>query len=342
VVAEIGEGFVEAMAYPVIDVPMYGPLKDLGVELLLPNMNLIAPNSVLLLETNQKFIESYMLGLNHEFARELLWREYPTDQRGSYFRQFWDTAAFFDTEKLDTAALHEKLYDITRLDHWSLSSNLGAHNNRVKTSGDTATVVLIIRGELLKRYPNTVIYAHRARWQMKDGKIDRTRERLLETLAGAEEASPPHAKVRTPLYDAKVDPDIYFFGFDLTVAEARGDSPADDPGWFFVLKERPGEPRFGLDIDGPAVLGDWNDLSWEKVQLSDNTDFLRVPGNKTPALTDPGAADLPEQTQYLEDKQIVWGAAMSSADLAYILFQAPVLLAIHASKLLAARPANDA
>ena len=33
-----------------------------------------------------------MVGLNHEFARELLWREYPTDQRGSYFRQFWDVA----------------------------------------------------------------------------------------------------------------------------------------------------------------------------------------------------------------------------------------------------------
>ena len=31
-----------------------------------------------------------MVGLNHEFARELLWREFPTDQRGSYFRQFWD------------------------------------------------------------------------------------------------------------------------------------------------------------------------------------------------------------------------------------------------------------
>ena len=26
-----------------------------------------------------------MVGLNHEFARELLWREYPTDQRGQLF-----------------------------------------------------------------------------------------------------------------------------------------------------------------------------------------------------------------------------------------------------------------
>jgi len=343
VVAEVGEDFVEAMAYPVIEVPMYGPLKELGVELLLPNINLIQPNSVLLLETNQKFIESYMLGLNHEFARELLWREYPTDQRGSYFRQFWDVAAFFDAERLDAEALHEKLYDITRLDHWSLASGLGKHNNRVKTSGGAATVVLIVRGELLKRYPNTVIYAHRARWQRtSDGKIDHSLERLLEPLTGAEETTPPHAKVRTPLYDAKVEPDIYFFGFDLTVAEARGDSPADDPGWFFVLKERPGEPRFGIDLDGPGALGDWNDLSWKKVQVSDGSAFLRVPGNKTPALSDPGPADLPKQTQYLEDKKIAWGGGMSSADLAYILFQAPVLLAIHASKLIAARPAGDA
>ena len=56
--------------------------------------------------------------------------------------------------------------------------------------------------------------------------------------------------MRTPLYEAKVDPDIYFFGFDLDADEARGgtgDNDADPPGWFFVLKERPGEPRFGLD-----------------------------------------------------------------------------------------------
>ena len=33
-----------------------------------------------------------MAGLNHEMARELLWRGYPTDQRGTVFRRFWDRA----------------------------------------------------------------------------------------------------------------------------------------------------------------------------------------------------------------------------------------------------------
>jgi uncharacterized protein YukE len=27
---------------------------------------------------------------DHELGRELLWREYPSDSRSSYFRQFWD------------------------------------------------------------------------------------------------------------------------------------------------------------------------------------------------------------------------------------------------------------
>ena len=78
----VAEQFQEAMAYPVLDVPMYQPLVDISSELFLPNLNLIEPNSITLLETNQRFIEAYMVGLNHEFARELLWREYPTDQRG--------------------------------------------------------------------------------------------------------------------------------------------------------------------------------------------------------------------------------------------------------------------
>ena len=74
---QLPERFVEAMVYPEIDVPMYEPLKNISAELFLPNINLIPPNSITLLETNQRFIESYMVGVNHELSRELLWREYP-------------------------------------------------------------------------------------------------------------------------------------------------------------------------------------------------------------------------------------------------------------------------
>ena len=128
IAAEQSETFVEAMAYPVFDMPMYAPLRDLSDELLIPNVNLIENNSITLLETNQKFIEAYMVGLNHEFARELLWREYPTDQRGSYFRQFWDVSSFFAGAVEDEAALRERLRDIPPLHRWPAASKLGDHD----------------------------------------------------------------------------------------------------------------------------------------------------------------------------------------------------------------------
>jgi hypothetical protein len=326
--AEIGEQFVEAMAYPELDIPMYEPLKNISSELLLPNINLIEQNSITLLETNQKFIEAYMVGLNHEFARELLWREYPTDQRGSYFRQFWDVSSFFNSEGLDDSSLKEKLRDIPRLDHWTKFSHLKDHDNR-QPPGSTPReeVVLVICGELLKRYPTAVIYAHRACWQRhgpepvppthpcaRSGAIDNTKERRPAPLTTAEEANPPRGKVRSPLYEAKIDPDIYFFGFDLTVDEAHGgsgDNPTDDPGWFFVIKERPGEPRFGLDLDQQPDLNAWNDLSWADVQPGSTGSYIQI-----------------------DSSNIRWNRDMSSADLAYVLFQAPVLVAVHAAEML--------
>src|SRR4029077_15909023 len=127
----------------------YGPLKDISIELFLPSINRIAPNSVTLIETNQAFIESYMVGLNHEFARKLLWRGYPTDQRGSYFRQFWDVRGFIDSEGLSEDPLKEQLYDIPEPHRWAPASKLGEHNNRQPPGQQPAAqAVLVIRGEL--------------------------------------------------------------------------------------------------------------------------------------------------------------------------------------------------
>ena len=337
--AEVGEQFVEAMAYPEIDQPMYEPLKNISAELFLPNINLIEQNSITLLETNQKFIEAYMVGLNHEFARELLWREYPTDQRGSYFRQFWDVRSVFNTSNLNDEQLRERLRDIPRLDHWSKTSALGDHDQRELLGDKEEEAVLVIRGELLKRYPNTVVYANRAQWQKKpDGSPDKTVERQLVELLPNEEANPPREKVRFPLYEAQVAPDIYFFGFDLSIEAAKGETAEqpDDPGWFFVLKERPGEPRFGLDTDKQDHLATWNDLSWQDIQPGAPGSFIQIT-NATPTLTlvSPTLPDEEEkQEQHADDKNLSWNKDMSAADVAYILFQAPVLVGIHAAEML--------
>jgi hypothetical protein len=338
------EEFIEAMAYPVIDEPMYKPLVDTSTELFLPNLNLIAPDSITLLETNQKFIEAYMVGLNHEFARELLWREYPTDQRGSYFRQFWDVRDYLASSAEDPDELRERLRDIPRLHRWSRYTMLGDHDQREAAGEKEEEVVLVIRGELLKRYPTAVIYAHRAKWQLKtdgSGQIDPAKERELVALTAAEESNPPRSKLRTPLYEAKVEPDVYFFGFDLTAEAAKGGSgadPSDDPGWFFVIKERPGETRFGLDIDGQPDLNVWNDLSWADVQLDASGAHLLAPSSAKTLVQPSAAGDEQEKIeQWNEDTSVPFGPAMTSADMAYVLFQAPVLVAIHAAEMLRPR-----
>lgn len=333
------EIFEEAMAYPEFDIPMYKPLIEKSAELFLPNLQYITQNSISLLETNQRFIEAYMVGLNHEFARELLWREYPTDQRGSYFRQFWDVSGFLDRENLDEEALREKLRDIPPLDKWSKFSDLGDHDNREKPGDNENEIVLVIRGELLKKYPTAVIYAQRARWKVVNGEIDKSQARELEQLDESEEGNPPPEKILTPLYEAKVEPDIYFFGFDLTAVEARGETPEDpdDAGWFFVIKERPGEPRFGFDIgEGGGTKQYWNDITWEDV-LSDNaaTLFIRptAPHNISSVPPDGDANDIGSR-QHAEDIQVEWTGNVSAAEMAYIMYQVPVLVAVHASDML--------
>jgi hypothetical protein len=333
VAAPAADVLAEVMACPVIDVPMFRPLADMSPDLFCPNVNLVAANSVTLLNTNRRFIESYLVGLNHEMARELLWREYPTDQRGSVFRQFWDVQSVLlpalppprtpDEQR-------ERLRDIPPIDTWDPVSGLGTHNNRGPAAED---LVLVIRGELLKKYPTAVIYVQKA------GRGGAGLEPV--ELTPLEEANPPPAKVRMPLFDAKLEPDIYFFGFDLTVAEALGGTSADpdDLGWFFIIKERPGDPRFGLDVESDENPAVWNDLAWPDVLPAGSgaAPAVYIPldaSTPTPMLPPLPPADVDQADQYAEDRELTWNGQINSADVAYILFRAPVLVAVHAKEML--------
>ena len=313
------EEFIPAMAYPDIPDPAYKYLIEIDEEFLLPNLRLIPPNTLSLLRTNQKFIEAYMMGLNYEMGKELLWREYPTDMRGSYFRQFWDVSGFVTPNTAPKDA--ESLKDIDPIHKWPNRSNLGKHNKRDK-EGDPEQLVFVIKGDLLKKFPNTVIYAQKA---LKDGE----KKKILTDLSN-ESTYKKH--VRFPLYQAEIQPDIKLLGFDLTIAEASGDleTPGfnDLQGWFFVIAEVPGEPHFGMDITfNPNVPGDptWNDLSWENF----DPDLPFVKSDVIPKSTGNfGGSFAPPN----DPKTGVWGK--TSADMASILFQRPVMVAIHATEML--------
>lgn len=313
------ETIVPVMAHPSFSDPMYAPLRDISTELLIPNLDLIPENTISLMETNRPFIEAYMIGINHEMSRELLWREYPTDMRGSYFRQFWDVSELLNRDPTKSAEeFEEENLDVTPYHTWGRSTALGTHENRPLPTGSEpgeARLVLVIRGQLLKKYPTVVIFAQKARW----GKDEHDRDvRLLDE-------SDPEGNIREPLFKAEIDPDLRFLGFNLTASEARGSPDIDDadPGWFFVIQERPGEPRFGLDLPGedtPEIPTEWNDLAWS--HLESFGPVSRIDVSVTPATN---IDDEP-------DASVEWGS--NSADMAYILYQVPVMVAFHADDML--------
>jgi hypothetical protein len=338
------EEFAPVMNYPKIDAPMYWPLSKISSELFLPNINLVENNSITLLEMNERFIEAYMVGLNHEMSRELMWREYPTDQRGSYFRQFWDVSSVYPGNP-PPADIKDKLRDIKELHTWPKTALLGKNSNR-PTPGDKPPIVLVIRGELLKKYPTAVIYAHKADWAKdKNNKPDATIDRVLATLTIAEEKDPPKSKIRTPMFEAKVDPDIYFFGFDLDAIVVKGGTKtSEDAGWFFVIKERPTEPRFGLDevdeVPGLPKLFNWNKFSWEHTGtlpgkvLQINQTWPIVPQPPPPPPPAKATPVKEEDKKESEDEAAKWNPDTDAAQLAYILYQVPMMVEVHGSRML--------
>ena len=185
-----------------------------------------------------------------------------------------------------------RLPQLPPIREWSPAAGLGGN------FGAGAHVVLLIRGELLHRYPDALIYAVRA----KSTKALGTEEKL-------------------PLFRGRIDPDITFLGFDLTEAQARG--TATDPGWFFVIQEQPTEPRFGMDVANFAKplpdLATWNDLSWR--HLANTEAALKALSHASTKMTLP---DLVDKAQ--------WGR--NSAHQAYITLQRPVRIAIHAKEMI--------
>jgi len=220
----------EVIAAPTFPQPMYKPLKAFSDDWIIPGLDSVPQNTISLLETNQRFIEAYMTGLNHEMARKLMWNGYPTDQPATYFRQFWDVSGAYAGDDEDEP---ESLKDITPMNAWTRQSHLGQHKPNLPNT-NSGQLVLLIRGELLHRYPNVDIYVTKA---LKD------RGRHVLSDKPEDEQHPP--------FHGSFGADTRFLGFNLDVKQATGADGSE--GYFFVLQELPHEPQFGFDVaTGPS------------------------------------------------------------------------------------------
>lgn len=219
---------------------MYAPLAELSPEWMLPGISNIEPDCAALLATNARFIESYMVGLNDELSRELLWREYPADRRVTYFQDFWGAPS----------------PDIGPIANFDVNGELGSH---VANGTGGTQFVLLIRATLFQRYPNAMVYSAQAQW--------RNGVRILTDA------------VQYPIFRGDIGADVTFFGFNISDPQGDPDPAKNDPGWYFVIAEHVTEPRLGLESDKAMTpTGTWNDLSWPEVSLRGNyVDVTKAP-----------------------------------------------------------------
>jgi hypothetical protein len=241
---QIGGGATAQInAGPSFTKPFYESIKAVSQDWILPGVDKAEPNTASLVVTNQKAVESFMVGANHEMSRTLLYNEYPTDLRFTYFRQFWDSRGV-----PGAATAPEAFFDIKPIHTWG-GTTLGANTGRHEPPGQD-DVVLFVRGEVLLRYPTTIVYAAKA--------VRNTTNPKLPALI-----LPPESDASAHLFPnlhGYLDPDIRFFGFPLSIQDAlAGD------GWFFVLQQHPGEPVFGFDVESRSPLVSFKEVTWNMV-----------------------------------------------------------------------------
>jgi hypothetical protein len=192
---------------------------------------------------------------------------------------------------------------VEEIARWPLESELGSQI----ASGAGGSIVLMIRGEVLRRFPAAALIAVKG----ENGRVPTSLDHGVHGLPMA------------------LDDSTTLFLF-TDISEER--AVAED--WLFVLREPMRATQFGFDLqvrdaDGTVAadqtrMSSWADLTWRRLTL-DAGRFVRVqpaPPTPVPGAGEPPPADPPK-----------WGA--ESADMARIAFQQPFQMAFRAKEWLA-------
>jgi hypothetical protein len=246
----------QRMCSPELPFAMYAYLKELSPEYLIPNLKELKNNTVILGLENRKFIEAYMVGLNHEMSRELVWREYPTDRKGTLFIYFWEPA---DEKQLLRG-------DIKEVFDWKdKNGNDTKLGENASNEGDVEErTIFAVKADLIRRYSNAVFY-------LVETQIENPSKDEWESFFNNfdNENRDPKYKIIEPQITATVSNDIRLWGFPIKKEQIE-DNPAK---YFFIIEEIPSLPRFGLDIGKADLVSRFDDLSWDDFRR-DDSDWL--------------------------------------------------------------------
>lgn len=355
----VQESFDPILISPTIEEAMYRPLKSLSLDYILPGIDKIPQNSILLCEENRYFIESYLCGTNDEMGKELVWNRFPTDQRGTIFSFFWDPTTY-EKDVQDDVGNTQKMRDIRPIHLWkekTLQSTLPFLDRMLRNPGSRSRIpsfpwinrrtltrlsnaarippsvfnkkrsflsknpsfvnkdgdkegrlVLLIKGDLIRRYPDTVIFALK-RESTYEESASMYEESEEESASMYEESeSDASTEFISPSFRANLAPDIVGIGFPFTLEDIQSSGE-----YYFVLQEQQDLPRFGFDVE----TRERRDSSTENV--------------------DPvwGSVDLQNPMNYiLEFNDVIDGDKHHGAHLASRTLQKPVQIVIHATQIL--------
>lgn len=299
--SQSGYSFFEigpVLASPKFDRPLGEALFEQAPEYMIQGLSdILKNNTATAFETDYKALEAYMVGANVEMARELLWRGYPTDQRGTCFQHFWRA---LDNDFTDISPIH------TWRNGWPLTK-LGENNP--SGGGPINYLILAIRADLLRKFPHPIIV-------MRKAIITNPQYIGLEDY----EYSVSETEIKLPVFYSLLGTDTMLLGFEIDKNVALGSRSIAEPGWFFCIQESPTGIRFGLDeyiIDPSQSIESWNQLQWGHIE--GNNQALEVDISiGAPTVNYPDNA--------------AW--AESAADMASILYRPQAEIAIHARRML--------
>ena len=220
---------------------LVGRLIEISPELLVPGISDVSMDRVRLLAINESFVASLLVGANHQWAREALWREFPADLAATVFASLFDRPG-------DPTAPGPK----TDLNTELHNAVLGARLESMVGGAETSTV-LLIRAELVRRFPGLIVTLL---------KPDRG-----ELPIDNDEIEP--AFNLAPMFAGTIDAATLFAGFDVDPGTVVAE------GWWVNLEQPVTGPRFGFDA--AVATGDepdqppehWSDLTWGHLFAAD-------------------------------------------------------------------------
>jgi hypothetical protein len=194
-----------------LDFPSWQYLRDAAPEWLLPGAGDVENDQVVALGTNPAFVDAFLVGLNTQVQNELRFRNVRIGARCTPFKRFWGR----------TSAAGTPADDIVGVEDWTNGSELGsAQHQTQEAKGED--LVLIMRTELFRRYPSTLLYVTPA---------------VLDNAGAPKwDTDPTFATREFPAFQGRLGDGTLLFGFAL-------DLPETVKHWV-VLEEPP--PGFGF------------------------------------------------------------------------------------------------